>query len=314
MVDKRPLGAIVGKSDYLEKKIPKNPKYSNVGPTVKTGLHAQHIEVVSDQKISKRKGEFFRRIKPSTLSTLLARDNNQESIYNLAGENDPYGHDQSDTQSMYSAYTAQSGYTEASKMSAITSATEQLALADNSEFLLLDLREAEDFEKFHIKESLNFPAPNLGRDKFLPEIYKFKNKENKLIIMYHLDERTSIPYVNQMCQKGYDNVYLLTGGIEAFVEKCPHHVEGKELPTNVKQADKKNKVLYKRSKHVGEPEQGDVIIPSTHIEDDSRSVLSTSTRTSQIGNASKTGSKMTTQTTLNKNASRVSPTTKIFKI
>lgn len=39
--------------------------------------------------------------------------------------------------------------------------------------MLLDLREKEDFELFHIKESINFPAPNIGRDKFLPEMFSF---------------------------------------------------------------------------------------------------------------------------------------------
>ena len=38
---------------------------------------------------------------------------------------------------------------------------------------MLDLRERDEFELFHIKESLNFPAPNIGRDKFSAEMFAF---------------------------------------------------------------------------------------------------------------------------------------------
>jgi len=314
MVDKRPIGAIAGKSDYLEKKVPKNPKYSGVTSSLDTGVHANHIEVVSDQTIAKRKGELFRRIKPATLLTLLKQDTNGESIYNLVGPDDE-GPMQSDTQSVYSAYTAKTGYSEASKFSSITSATEQLKLGDNSEFLLLDLREPEDYELYHIKESINYPAPNLGRDKIIPELFKFKNKEGKLIIIYHLDERNGIPFANSMAQKGYDNVYLLTGGIEAFLEECPQSVEGKKVPVPMKKVDKKSKVVLKRSIHMGNPEEGDVRIPNQHLDDDRKSTISNVTRTSNLTSMSrKTQPAQKTQTTLSKTPTGRLPTDLTKKI
>jgi rhodanese-related sulfurtransferase len=33
---------------------------------------------------------------------------------------------------------------------------------------LLDLREPDEFEEFHIKEAINFPGAMIARDKFLP--------------------------------------------------------------------------------------------------------------------------------------------------
>jgi centrosomal protein CEP41 len=42
---------------------------------------------------------------------------------------------------------------------------------------------------FHIKEALNYPAPNIGRDKIIPELYRFKNQPDKLIVIYMSDER-----------------------------------------------------------------------------------------------------------------------------
>jgi len=314
MVDKRPMGVIAGKSDYLEKKIPKNPKYSSVNPTVNTGYHANHIEVVSDQKIAKRKGELFRRIKPSTLMNLLKVDTNAESIYNLVDtdkENIRGYDDFGDDQSVYSAYTAKTGYSEVSKLSSVTSATEQLVLGDSSEFLLLDLREPEEFELFHIKESLSYPAPNLGRDKVIPELFKFKNKEGKLIIVYHLDERNGIPHANLMAQKGYENIYLLSGGIEAFLEEYPQFVEGKKIPVLPKQ-NKKQKIVYKRSQHVGNPGEGDVNIASKHIQDN-KSTISNLTKTSGITNSSKINQKTTTLPKTNKTSTLSSSISKIKK-
>ena len=46
----------------------------------------------------------------------------------------------------------------------------------DTEFLLIDLREPEEYEDFHIKEAINYPGPNIKRDKNLPELYLYKNK------------------------------------------------------------------------------------------------------------------------------------------
>jgi hypothetical protein len=43
------------------------------------------------------------------------------------------------------------------------------------------------------------------------KLYK-KNKEEKMIIIYHLDEKNSIPFGQLMFERGFNNVFLLTGG------------------------------------------------------------------------------------------------------
>ena len=101
-----------------------------------------------------------------------------------------------------------------STVSAVTYATEALGLNDSTSFLLLDLRDPEDYEFWRIKEALNYPAPNIGRDKIIPELYRFKNKANKLIIIYMSDERKGTAAATLMTEKGYENVFLLSGGID----------------------------------------------------------------------------------------------------
>jgi centrosomal protein CEP41 len=76
-----------------------------------------------------------------------------------------------------------------SQVSAVTYATEMLGITANTSFLLLDLRDPDDYNLWRIKEAINYPAPNIGRDKIIPEIYRFKNQPEKLIIVYMFDER-----------------------------------------------------------------------------------------------------------------------------
>ena len=51
------------------------------------------------------------------------------------------------------------------------------------------MRDPEDYNLWRIKESISYPAPNLSRDKLIPELFRFKNKPDKLIIIYLQDER-----------------------------------------------------------------------------------------------------------------------------
>jgi centrosomal protein CEP41 len=60
-------------------------------------------------------------------------------------------------------------------MSAVTYATEMLGITADTKFLLLDLRDPDEYALWRIKESINYPAPNIARDKMIPELFRFKN-------------------------------------------------------------------------------------------------------------------------------------------
>ena len=115
-------------------------------------------------------------------------------------------------------------------VSAVTYATEALGLNDQTSFLLLDLRDPEEYDFWRIKEAINYPAANIGRDKIIPELYRFKNKANKLIIIYMGDERKGTAAATLMTEKGYENVFLLSGGIDQFNEEFHNLVEGRDVP------------------------------------------------------------------------------------
>ena len=78
-----------------------------------------------------------------------------------------------------------------------------------------------------------------------------KNKESKMIIVYHNDERNGVPYAALLFQKGYDNIYFLSGGIEEFVKKYPEYTEGpkRDILINMKIAREKaeEKAMMKKT-------------------------------------------------------------------
>ena len=132
--------------------------------------------------------------------------------------------EQKDTESVYSMASG------VSQVSAVTYATEMLGITANTSFLLLDLRDNDEYQLWRIKEAISYPAPNIGRDKVITELYRFKNQPDKLIIVYMFDERQGTQYAQLLSEKGYDNVFLLSGGCEQFLEEFPELCEGRQVP------------------------------------------------------------------------------------
>lgn len=158
----------VSSKQPLDKKVPRNPKYERVGPVVKTGKTIKQVEVLSNQSVAKRKGELFKRIRPSTVSKLIEETQVAESIYSMGGEEVK---DIDDSASVFSYAPSEAP----SMASVVTVNTEALGITEDSEYVVLDLRDPEEFEKCHIKEAINFPAPNITRDRMIPQMFRMVN-------------------------------------------------------------------------------------------------------------------------------------------
>lgn len=48
-----------------------------------------------------------------------------------------------------------------------------------------------------------------------------RNHPDKLLVIYHSDERHGILQARQIFEKGFDNVYLLSGGYIIFAKEHP---------------------------------------------------------------------------------------------
>ena len=228
--DKRTIAQKYGDKGAQDKKLKENPKYKQISKVVDTGNTIKSSQFMSDQLIAKRKNEMFKRVKGSTIIKLIkaSEAKQTESIYNLGSgeQNINQTEDQKDdNQSVASQQTAKSNIT---NVTAVTYATEMLGNLSEIDFIILDLREECDYERIHLREAISFPAVNISRDKFTNQLIMMKNKPGKMIILYHNDERNGIPYANNFFQKGYDNVYFLSGGIEEFAKNYPEHLEGPE--------------------------------------------------------------------------------------
>ena len=232
MADKRTIAQKFGDKTIQEKKLKENPKYKQVSKVVDTGSTIKNSQFMSDQLISKRKSELFKRVKGSTIIKLIksAKENQTESIYNLGNgdqniNNQNIEDQKDDNKSVASQQTNKSNMT---NVTAVTYATEMLGNLSEIDFIILDLREESEYERVHVIEAISFPAVNISRDKFTQQLIMMKNKPGKMIIMYHTDERNGIPYANNFFQKGYDNVYFLSGGIEEFEKYHPEYLDGPE--------------------------------------------------------------------------------------
>ena len=239
ITDKRTIAERFGNKSLMEKKPTQNKKYKNITTVVDTGKTIHDVEFTRDQLVSKRKSEMFKRIKAHTIIKLLNQNTQTESIYNLGNDNENLPID--DNHSVVSSKTANTAMSQKTTVTAVTYATEMLGNLSEIDFIILDLREESEYNDYHIKEALSFPGVMISRDKFLNQMIMMKNKESKMIIVYHNDDRSGVPYAGLLFQKGYDNIYFLSGGIEEFVKKYPEYVEGpkREMYINMKIAREK---------------------------------------------------------------------------
>ncbi|GMF23828.1 unnamed protein product [Phytophthora lilii] len=97
-------------------------------------------------------------------------------------------------------------------------------------YLVLDTRTKEEFAVNRIHRAKNYPASFLNRDVLLPEMHQFKNQDTKLVILYDLDDKTAAQTAHTLVQRGFDNIYVLTGGLIDYADEFPGHIEGTPLP------------------------------------------------------------------------------------
>ncbi|EPY29071.1 hypothetical protein AGDE_10140 [Angomonas deanei] len=99
---------------------------------------------------------------------------------------------------------------------------------DTTEFLVVDCRETADYEACHIKGALFYPKTRIyhATSPFLTEMYAFKNKENRVVLLYDLEEEAVCQLANTFFEKGMDNVGILAGGLREFVQDFSECIEG----------------------------------------------------------------------------------------
>ena len=93
-------------------------------------------------------------------------------------------------------------------------------------FLLLDVRDEEEYENCHIQGAKLYPKARLSRatNQFTPEILAFKAHPEKMIIVYDDYGKMSAEAAQMFAERGFDNIFLLHEGLAAFADEFPNLV------------------------------------------------------------------------------------------
>ena len=210
----------------LDKRIPSNPKYSSVHAVIDTGAAARKdSKVSSDQQVSKRRGELFKRVKNSRLAQLLETVSSTEvveSVYDL-------GKDHLDETSDKGSVIKGIAPSVRSVESIVSS--DSAGIVDSRDFLLLDLRSEEEFKKHRIILSTNHPGTSIARDMISSQLsgFRVKSSKGRYLLVYHSDEKKSAYYATLLSEKGWEEVYINDGGFEEFKTSYPELTEGELL-------------------------------------------------------------------------------------
>jgi centrosomal protein CEP41 len=166
------------------------------------------VELQSNSMTAKRRGELFKRISCANLSKLIKSASPADSSEELK-------------------ISPEDSASQATRFSVFTLDGE---VKTQEDFVLLDLRDPDDYIVSHVRFAQSFPAPNVTRDRILPEMFRLKNQPGKLIIVYALDERPGVEAAQKLTQRGFENIYLLTGGLEEFTKQYWSYLEGTNPP------------------------------------------------------------------------------------
>ena len=90
-------------------------------------------------------------------------------------------------------------------------------------FLVLDLRDDVAFAKSHIRGALHFPISRLSRAQnyYLPEMHAYINTLGKAIVLYDDDERVATKAATTFVERGVDNGFVLSGGLNVMNDRFP---------------------------------------------------------------------------------------------
>ncbi|KAJ6656373.1 hypothetical protein lerEdw1_003876 [Lerista edwardsae] len=125
-------------------------------------------------------------------------------------------------------------------------------------FLLLDVRDRDAYEQCHIVGgevetapmglyepwTYSYPIATLSRtmNPYTTNILEYKNAHGKIIILYDDDERVASQAATTMCERGFENLFMLSGdlqsgfpclpGLRIVAQKIPEGLVTGSFPTS----------------------------------------------------------------------------------
>lgn len=85
--------------------------------------------------------------------------------------------------------------------------------------VILDVRMADEFMQCHVRGALSHPTAWLCQDKQVLALQRAKANPNSRVIVYGHDDRDGATAAQLLAQKGWENIWVLTGGFQKFLEE-----------------------------------------------------------------------------------------------
>lgn len=216
------------------KRLPKtsySDNFADAQAVIDTGMTVPKLIAALKNKLPK--DEIFRRIRPKRLMELLGLYAFQLQQYNkkveeeaeLSSKRDPNEYDDG-TVPRYHHMHSSLVFSDAP-----VPQPKHVQPEVECPFLLLDMRDEEEFEKCHIQGAKLYPKARLSRatNQFTPELLAFKAHPEKMIVVYDDYGKMSAEAAQMMAERGFDNIFLLHEGLAAFAEEFPNLV-GPQAP------------------------------------------------------------------------------------
>ncbi|KAF3706146.1 Centrosomal protein of 41 kDa [Channa argus] len=111
-------------------------------------------------------------------------------------------------------------------------------------YLLLDIRDHDQYNLCHIISAHSFPIATLSRtmNPYTKEVLEYKNAAGKIIIVYDEDERIASQAATVMCERGFENLFMLSGGLKVIAQKFPEGMTTGSIPKSCLSSPTSSKV------------------------------------------------------------------------
>ncbi|XP_011795002.1 PREDICTED: centrosomal protein of 41 kDa isoform X4 [Colobus angolensis palliatus] len=231
----------IGNPEYLMKRIPQNPRYQHVKSRLDTDYRYKKDELfkrlkvttfaqliiqvasLSDQTLEVT-AEEIQRLEDNDSA---ASDPDAETTARTNGKGNPGEQSLSPEQLINSAGAGDSSR---STLQSVISGVGELDLDKgpvkkaepntkdkpypDCPFLLLDVRDRDSYQQCHIVGAYSYPIATLSRtmNPYSNDILEYKNAHGKIIILYDDDERLASQAATTMCERGFENLFMLSGG------------------------------------------------------------------------------------------------------
>ncbi|XP_034031803.1 centrosomal protein of 41 kDa isoform X2 [Thalassophryne amazonica] len=249
----------MGDVKYINKKVPKSAKYQHVKSKLDTGSSlTKYMERLEEiHKYGYRKGEIFRQLKVTTFAKMVLQVASISDLHAVLDYGESHDAGGTDSQSVMQDAGMDSlceqthislqtspipdGHELGEPCDIVHTSTATLPSPEHFDspypecpYLLLDVRDCDQYDQCHIIGAHSFPVAMLNRtmNPYTKELLEYKNAAGKIIIVYDEDEKIANRAATILCERTFDNVFLLSGGLSEIAQKFPGSMTTGTIPSS----------------------------------------------------------------------------------